>query len=211
MSSDRLSTPEIIEELLSISDYLTESNADGESIPVLRDLAEPEKDRDSFSDNTEQANSSVDTNDEPDLSEESSKPHSTQSSLFDEHARDKPTTSERPAVKARGENPFLPPHIRKQLGKHKQVPLPKEELWPKQSQNKTLDHTPKTKVEIQGDLLNGFASASSKEESEIPLPEKNQQQLESVIDTLVEEAMPQLERKLRNELSRILQTWKAGE
>lgn len=210
MSSDRLSTPEIIEELLSISDYLTESNTDGESIPVLRDLAEPEKDRDRFSDNTEQANSSVDTNDEPDLSEESSKHHSTQNSLFDEHARDKPATSERPAVKARGENPFLPPHIRKQLGKHKQVPLPKEELWPKQSQSKAHDQTT-AKVEIQGDLLNGFASASSKEESEMLMPEKNQQQLESVIDTLVEEAMPQLERKLRNELSKILQTWKAGE
>jgi len=131
-----------------------------------------------------------------------------QNQLFDESKLEPSKVTDRPTIKARGENPFLPPHIRKQLGKHKHVTAPKKELWPKgklRADSKTLE----TKVEIQGDLLEGFSSEireSGAEHQTLPNA-TDQANFDDIIEDLVKELLPKLEERLRQELAKTLATW----
>lgn len=121
--------------------------------------------------------------------------------------------------KARGENPFLPPHIRERLGKHKEIFEAAQEEFNLHSAQR---------VEIQGDLLEGFnatikhtveptadsaanlasntrapsdISYSSAEETAIAASFKWEKEKQALIDDLVAEFLPKIEAKLRAELA----------
>ena len=101
--------------------------------------------------------------------------------------------------KARGENPFLPPHIRERLGRHK-------ELFESVPEDIALAMAQRERLEMQGDLLSGFGfhrgdeSMSQMESILSASIGSGDLDKEALIDALVAEFLPQIEAKLRAKL-----------
>lgn len=162
----------------------------GPEPPNTADTQLPSPDRDS---------EPTDNEKEDNAEEAYQEQHGVQSSLFDGSNSDvsesKPASEKMP--KARGENPFLPPHIRERLGRHKEMLENNEDYYPD-----TVSLA--GKQEIQGDLLTGFTTKNAELVAEqldqlttenLVDPEK-----EALIDTLIEEYLPKIEAKLRAKL-----------
>lgn len=110
------------------------------------------------------------------------------------------TDKSNPMPKARGENPFLPPHIRERLGRHK-------ELFEQSPDNPMLNAATGERVEIQGDLLSGFNQATpgltelqGENIDDVQASENINSEREAIIDAIVAEFLPKIEEKLRAKL-----------
>lgn len=117
------------------------------------------------------------------------------------------------SVKARGENPFLPPHIRKQLGKHKYAAIPidpdrqksEDDLLKQSAAESTPNHS-QQKVEIQGDLLDGFKTLpTTTTHQEKALSSQDEMDIDALINEIVDAALPKLESQLRQALRKKFQ------
>lgn len=102
-----------------------------------------------------------------------------------------------PMPKGAGENPFLPPHIRERLGRHKEVFTQFQEYEAQQKLN--------NKSTGQSNLL-------AESEEEVAKGQMAQDPLEStkdaLIDDIIGEFLPKIEARLREKLKSHLNAWK---
>ncbi|MFT7561400.1 MAG: hypothetical protein ACI93R_003326 [Flavobacteriales bacterium] len=96
--------------------------------------------------------------------------------------RTKTVIDDEPLSKGQGENPFLPPHIRKQLGQHKSV-------------NSNLQQLSKDTI-AQSTLIKG---SSERRHHELPA-ELTEDQIHTLVDQTIEEYLPKIEYSLRIKL-----------
>lgn len=101
--------------------------------------------------------------------------------------------------KARGENPFLPPHIRERLGRHK-------EIFDSIQSEVTPSRPVQEKTEVQGDLLSGFQTDDNLGADEVSVTDKTKTQVSDhdlLIDEIIAEYLPIIEAKLRLKLKQV--------
>lgn len=148
--------------------------------------------------------------DEPDYSDDTNETHRDQK---DHKAATKANTSSfNDMPKAQGENPFLPPHIRERLGKHK-------ELFESVPEEMVATLQKRAHDERQEELLREIANdaAASHNDTNHQEPQatnsaadapshRSAHEKEALIDELVAEYLPLLEEKLRIKLR--ASTWK---
>lgn len=172
MKSTRPSREELLEELESIHSYLSEEES-GEAahIPLLTQaVAETEKSGNT-SEHTPPKHKPVkqEIREVDTLNDTSSKQSKKKKHTANTHS----------------ENPFLPPHIRRRLKQNKEL------ISEIHSQSQAA-----TRVEIQGDLLEGFNHAEGNNQEALTDPVEQ----DKIIDELVAEYLPKIEARLRDEL-----------
>ncbi len=104
--------------------------------------------------------------------------------------RKKPQKTSETPKRGAGENPFLPPHIRERLGRHKDL----ADQIRNESRAKIEQKNYSERVEVQGDLLAGFTKTDAGSDAAFT------RSGEKIIDELVAEYLPRIEQRLREKL-----------
>ncbi len=129
---------------------------------------------------------------------------SAQGSLLLKETADAPTYSDMP--KAAGENPFLPPHIRERLGKHKDIIRQYREATEqskREAEERQRRQEQGQRREIQGDLLAGFGESTDADKPH-SATSLSAEKLDALVDEVIEDMLPELRRRLRDKLKRQL-------
>jgi hypothetical protein len=191
MNTDKPTREELLEELESIRLFLTEDDSGSNgSIPLLTQTVgehragEEEPNNVNTKEDIHQNKQKTDTAVEPNQIQE---PKAVKT-LNRKHKNTNQSKKNLVNDKDNTENPFLPPHIRKRLSQNKDLIS--------EIQNQTS-----ARVEIQGDLLNGFSNTFVDKQHST----SNDTHHETIIDELVAEYLPEIEAKLRTRLKQKLQ------
>lgn len=189
MNSDEPSNSELLEELKSIHGFLSDGKLDASNIPTLTVVAEPTGNNNIMEENN---TPSPDT----DLH--------CQSSLFDDeapleskHSEPSHHTEKPQEAKDNNENPFLPPHIRERLGKHRS-------LFEQESLNLALS------AGLQDPYFAELLKGAS--ENQALLEEQKTDNIsndaDTLIDNVINEFLPLLRARLKEKLKAHQGAWK---